>query len=97
MDEDEPLGQWAARRDARRRPVGELKAATIGHETAPAHLYQDAPRLISCWDGYQWVPETIAPNYAAAQRFLHGIGGDGVILMSSARPPKKSAGKHRKP
>ncbi|MEU1290504.1 DUF6087 family protein [Kitasatospora sp. NPDC005856] len=97
MDEDEPLERWAARREARRRPVGVLRAVTIGHETAAAHLHQDAPRLVSRWDGYQWVPETVAPDYAAAQRFLHGVEGDGVIPTHSAQPPKKPTGRHRKP
>ncbi|MFI6155062.1 DUF6087 family protein [Kitasatospora sp. NPDC051170] len=97
MDEDEPLEQWAARREARRRPVGELRAVTIGHEGAPAHLHPKEPRLVSRWDGYEWVPETIAANYASAQRFLHGIQGDGVIPMTSAQPPRKPAGRHRKP
>ncbi|MFG2919469.1 hypothetical protein ACGF0D_42200 [Kitasatospora sp. NPDC048298] len=52
------------------------------------------------WDmrsGSPWRAETIAPDYAAAQRLVHGIEGDGVIPMVSARPAKKPAGKHRKP
>nr|BFD95996.1 hypothetical protein KitaXyl93_73560 [Kitasatospora sp. Xyl93] len=97
MDEDEPLERWAARRDARRRPVGTLKAVVLGFEDAPSHLHRGEPRLVSRWDGYQWVPETIVPDYAAAQRLVHGIEGDGVIPMTSAQPTKKPAGRHRKP
>ncbi|MET8627432.1 DUF6087 family protein [Kitasatospora sp. NPDC004669] len=97
MDEDEPLETWAARREERLRPVGRLKAAIIGHEDAPSHLHQHLPRLVSRWDGYQWVPEAIADNYAAAQRILHGIEGDGVIPLPPAPPRKNRIGKHRKP
>lgn len=97
VDEDEPLEQWAARREERRRPVGRLKAVTIGHADAPAHRHQHLPRLVSGWDGYPWVPETIAENFAAAQRILHSIEGDGVIPMPPAPPRTKRVGKHRKP
>ncbi|WP_369184625.1 DUF6087 family protein [Streptomyces sp. Y1] len=47
-----------------------------GREAA-AHAEPKEPRLILRWDGVQWVPETIAPDYAAAQRLVHGIRGDG--------------------
>ncbi|GAA2266746.1 hypothetical protein GCM10010430_59760 [Kitasatospora cystarginea] len=98
-DEDEPLEKWAARREKRLRPVGQLKAVIVGHENAAAHLHQQLPRLVSRWDGYQWVPETIAADYAAAQRILHGIEGDGVLPLPPAAPNplKAGRGRHRKP
>ncbi|MEV7589716.1 DUF6087 family protein [Streptomyces sp. NPDC089922] len=77
--QDEPLELWAACRDALRRPVGELKAALLDDGTeSPAHVRPSEPRLILRWDGTQWVPETIAPDYPTAQRIVHGIRGDGV-------------------
>jgi hypothetical protein len=97
VDEDEPLEQWAARREDRLRPVGQRKTVIIGHENAAAHLHPALPRLVLAWDGYQWMPETIAENYAAAQRLLHGTDGDGVIRGTVTQPRKKPAGKHRKP
>ncbi|MFF3004912.1 DUF6087 family protein [Kitasatospora sp. NPDC057940] len=95
--DDESLSQWAERRDRRLRPVGQLKAVIVGHENRPSHLHPDLPRLLLRWDGYQWTPEGYAENYASAQRFLHGISGDGVV--QGAPPPvrKKSVGRHRKP
>lgn len=77
MDQDEPLELWAACREAVRRPVGELRAVRLDRREAPAHVDPRGPRLIERWDGVQWMPETIADGYAAAQRIVHGIRGDG--------------------
>ncbi|MFF4815269.1 DUF6087 family protein [Kitasatospora sp. NPDC001309] len=97
MDSEEPLERWAERRDRRLRPVGQLKAVIIGHEDRSSHLHPDLPRVLLRWDGYQWLPESYAENFAAAQRLLHGISGDGVIQGTSPPPRKKSAGRHRRP
>ncbi|MFF4330731.1 DUF6087 family protein [Streptomyces sp. NPDC001591] len=76
---EEPLDLWAACRDALRRPVGELRAVLLDGTDSPAHVRPSEPRLILRWDGTEWVPETIAPDYATAQRIVHGIRGDGVM------------------
>lgn len=86
MQDDEPLEQWAAKREKRLRPVGQLKAVIIGHESAAAHLHPQLPRMLFSWDGYQWVSEGIAEDYAAARRFLNNIEGDGVIREMKPRP-----------
>ncbi|MCY0961492.1 DUF6087 family protein [Streptomyces sp. H27-H5] len=68
MDE-EPLEEWAARRDARRRPVGDRKAVPL--DDGPprgAHRDPDAPRGVLEWDGQQWTPAAVADGYAAAAR-----------------------------
>ncbi|MER6517974.1 DUF6087 family protein [Streptomyces sp. NPDC001553] len=78
-DADEPLELWAACRDALRRPAGELKAVMMDGRESPAHLRPSEPRLILRWDGIEWVPDTIAEDYATAQRIVHGIRGDGVM------------------
>lgn len=50
------------------------------------------------WDGYQWLPETVAEDYATAQRILHGIEGAGAPRPGRpARRPEKAPGRHRKP
>ncbi|MEU9045786.1 MULTISPECIES: DUF6087 family protein [unclassified Kitasatospora] len=98
MDEEESLASWAARREQRLRPVGQLRAVRLVGRQRGAHVAPGEPRLIVRWDGYQWLPETVAEDYAAAQRILHGIEGDG--LLRPARPvqrPKKAPGRHRKP
>ncbi|MFJ2861280.1 DUF6087 family protein [Kitasatospora sp. NPDC087314] len=102
MDEDEPLAAWVARREQRLRPVGELRAVGLGGGDAPrgrgAHVAPGEPRLIVRWDGYQWLAESVAEDYAAAQRILHGIEGDGLLRsMWPAQRPRKAPGRHRKP
>ncbi|MFJ9815032.1 DUF6087 family protein [Streptomyces sp. NPDC101151] len=96
---DEPLNEWADRRAARLRPVGERRAVALG--TGPqraAHLDRDTPRMIMEWDGYQWVPVTTVDDYAAAQRLLNGIEGDGRMELPAPGPnPMIGRGRHRKP
>ncbi|MFD9452382.1 DUF6087 family protein [Streptomyces sp. NPDC059985] len=68
---DEPLDQWAARRQGRLRKPGKRKATTLG--TGPqraAHLDPETPRLILEWDGFARQPLTTVDNYAAACRAL---------------------------
>ncbi|MFD8707416.1 DUF6087 family protein [Kitasatospora sp. NPDC059648] len=98
MDEDEPLASWAERREQRLRPVGQLRAVRLaGGRQRGAHVAPGEPRLIVRWDGYQWLPETVAEDYAAAQRILHGIEGDGVRRPPHAAPrPRKAPGRHRR-
>ncbi|MGW3044498.1 DUF6087 family protein [Kitasatospora sp. NPDC001159] len=71
------------------------KRARRGFEAA-AHSHQHLPRPLSRRDGYQWVPESIAADYAAAQRVLNGVEGDGVVHMSAPQLRKTRVGKHRK-
>lgn len=97
MDNEEPLADWAEKREQRLRPVGQLKVVIIGHEGRAAHLHQELPRLILRWDGYQWVPESYAENFGSAQRLLHGIEGDGVVRGTPVPPPRTPTGRHRKP
>ncbi|MEU3826905.1 hypothetical protein GT045_22770 [Streptomyces sp. SID486] len=100
MDADEPLDEWAKRREERKRPIGELKAVILGHEHAAAHLHPRAPRVILRWDGYQWSPYRMADGYAAAQRVLHGTDdGQAAVLPTgpSGQPMAPGTGRHRKP
>ena len=71
-EDDEPLEEWAARRDKRLRPVGERKAVPLGGgRRRGAHIDPDAPRLIIEWDGHAWEPVTVVDDYAAACRILN--------------------------
>ncbi|MBV2154003.1 DUF6087 family protein [Kitasatospora sp. SUK 42] len=99
MDEDEPLASWAARREQRLRPVGQLRAVRlVDEQRRGAHVAPGEPRLIVRWDGYQWLPETVAEDYAAAQRILYGIEGDGVRRPPRPAPrQRKAPGRHRRP
>ncbi|MFJ6772448.1 DUF6087 family protein [Kitasatospora sp. NPDC091257] len=99
MDEEEPLASWAARREQQLRPVGQLRAVRLmDGRPRGAHVAPGEPRLIVRWDGYQWLPETVAEDYAAAQRILHGIEGGGAPRPGrSVRRPRKAPGRHRKP
>ncbi|WP_030732173.1 DUF6087 family protein [Streptomyces sp. NRRL S-237] len=93
--EEEPLDQWAARRQGRLRKPGEKKAVTLGPgPQRAAHLNPAAPRLILEWDGFQWVPVTVVDDYAAARRVLYPAPQP----QQQAQPaPKKQPGRHRKP
>ncbi|HJD84899.1 DUF6087 family protein [Kitasatospora aureofaciens] len=99
MDEDEPLASWAERREQRLRPVGQLRSVRLtGGRQRGAHVAPEGPRLIVRWDGYQWLPEAVAEDYAAAQRILHGIEGDGVRRPPyAASRPRKAPGRYRRP
>ncbi|MEU3570214.1 DUF6087 family protein [Kitasatospora sp. NPDC036755] len=99
MDEEEPLASWAARREQRLRPVGQLRAVRLtGGRPGGAHVAPGEPRLIVRWDGYQWLPETVAADYATAQRILHGTEGAGAPRPGRPnRRPRKAPGRHRKP
>jgi hypothetical protein len=66
MDE-EPLEEWAARRDQWRPQSGERRAVPLGHQTEQgAHVDPDAPRGTQEWDGHQWIPSGVAENFTAA-------------------------------
>ncbi|WP_329563021.1 DUF6087 family protein [Kitasatospora sp. NBC_01266] len=106
MDEfEEPLELWAARRDARRRQVGERRVSHADGVRRGAHVDPAAPRVVEEWDGVQWVVVGAAEGYAAAQRALHGIAGDGVMRGMMPRPESTvlrdptapGRGRHRKP
>ncbi|MEU2159329.1 DUF6087 family protein [Streptomyces sp. NPDC019396] len=71
--DDEPLAEWARRRDERRAQTrGRLRAVplTEGPHRA-AHISPATPRAIQRWDGTEWVTESIAANLASAQALLY--------------------------
>ncbi|MFI5752921.1 DUF6087 family protein [Streptomyces sp. NPDC051644] len=64
--EDEPLDEWAPRREQRRPARGERRATPLGDQQHGTHVVPDAPRGIQEWDGDQWVPVGVANDLAAA-------------------------------
>ncbi|MEU2431067.1 DUF6087 family protein [Streptomyces sp. NPDC007861] len=68
--DDEPLSQWAERRDAK---IGRLRAVPIVAGDGPkgSHLNQEAPRAIERWNGHTWEPYAFAANLAEAQRIVY--------------------------
>ncbi|MEU2877143.1 MULTISPECIES: DUF6087 family protein [unclassified Streptomyces] len=65
--DDEPLEEWAARRDERRPAPGERRATPLGQQPGQAaHVNPEAPRGIQEWDGHQWTPAGVAENLTAA-------------------------------
>ncbi|WP_431781076.1 DUF6087 family protein [Streptomyces chumphonensis] len=97
MDE-EPLKDWAERRDGR---IGRLRAvhAVTGQGPQGAHVEPEAPRVIERWNGYAWEPHLFAASLAEAKAVLYpqedeassGQPGPG------ARPLRPGRGRHRKP
>ncbi|AYN41620.1 hypothetical protein D9753_25155 [Streptomyces dangxiongensis] len=67
--DDEPLSQWAERRDAR---IGQLRAVPLLSGDGPrgSHLNPGAPRAIQRWNGHMWEPHGFAANLAEARRLL---------------------------
>jgi hypothetical protein len=109
--DEEPLEAWAARRDARLRPVGELRAFPLAEGPYRAeHDYPDRPRLIAAWDGTAWTPVAFAENRQEACRILadavtdsndapEPAAGSDAETGGEARPLAMAPGRgrHRKP
>ncbi|SMF04178.1 DUF6087 family protein [Streptomyces sp. Amel2xC10] len=65
--EDEPLEEWAERRERRRPTPGERRAIPLGEQSQQgAHVDPDTPRGIQEWDGHQWAPAGVTEDLEAA-------------------------------
>ncbi|WP_443041116.1 DUF6087 family protein [Streptomyces sp. B21-102] len=65
--DDEPLDEWAARREAHRPKPGNRKAVPLGEgPERGGHVDPGAPRGTLEWDGHQCVPPGVAEDHAAA-------------------------------
>ncbi|MFE7121079.1 DUF6087 family protein [Streptomyces sp. NPDC057654] len=72
MDE-EPLEEWARRREERRTASkGKLRAVplTEGRHRA-AHVEPHAPRVIQEWKGEEWATIGVVKDLATAKTLLH--------------------------
>lgn len=91
--EDEPLSEWAERRDAR---VGRLRAVPLVSGDVPrgGHLNPGAPRAIQRWNGHTWEPYAVVAGLAAARRLLYP-GAEAPPGPPDVLPAP--TGRHRKP
>lgn len=95
----EPLEVWAARRDGRRRQVGELRVVSLAEGPARGgHVRPEEPRGIERWDGFAWEPFTIAPDYAAARRLVAPTAPAEAVVVPgySPLPLRAGRGRHRR-
>jgi len=97
MDE-EPLSDWAERRDAK---IGRLRAVPIIPGDGPKgfHLNPDAPRAIERWTGHGWEPYAFAADLAAAKRILYPEANTAPSPAPGPvrQPLAPGKGRHRKP
>ncbi|MER5515921.1 DUF6087 family protein [Streptomyces sp. NPDC002763] len=94
--DDEPLKDWAERRDAK---IGRLRAVPVvpGDGPRASHLNPDAPRAIERWNGHAWEPYGFAANLAEAKAVLYPEASEPVSTGPVPKPLGSGTGKHRKP
>lgn len=95
--DDEPLSDWAERRDAK---IGRLRAVPLVSGDGPqgSHLNPDAPRVIQRWNGCAWEPHGCAANLAEAQRLLHPPDEEpSAAPVPQSQSLQAGRGRHRKP
>ncbi|WP_432177100.1 DUF6087 family protein [Streptomyces sp. Tue6028] len=100
--DDEPLHQWAARRDRRRAAEREItgtrRVLPLTNGARASHIAPHAPRLLQEWDGTRWVAVGVAQNADDARTFLGHIPQPAPECDAEARPALgPSHGRHRKP
>ncbi|WP_432112637.1 DUF6087 family protein [Streptomyces sp. S1] len=98
--DEEPLEDWARRRDERRaKTKGRLRAVPLGEGPyRGAHVDPDAPRAIQQWTGTQWEPVGVVDDLAAAQALLFPLQPVEKLRVGWDRPVLgKGRGRHRKP
>jgi hypothetical protein len=94
--DDEPLKDWAERRDAK---VGRLRAVPIVTGDGPqgSHLNPEAPRAIERWNGHAWEPQGFASNLAEAKGILYPEISEPSTPGPVPKPLGSGTGKHRRP
>ncbi|BCL22194.1 DUF6087 family protein [Streptomyces tuirus] len=94
--DDEPLTEWAERRDAK---IGRLRAVPVvpGNGPRASHLHPDAPRAIERWNGHTWELYGFAAGLAEAQAVLYPEAGKPAPSGPVPKPLGPGTGKHRKP
>ena len=93
--DDEPLTDWAERRDAK---IGRLRAVPVVPSNGPraSHLNPDAPRAIERWNGHTWELYGFAAGLAETQAILYPEAGKPSPSGPVPKPLGSGTGKHRK-
>ncbi|MEN8654380.1 DUF6087 family protein [Streptomyces sp. 21So2-11] len=101
MHNEEPLEEWARRREERRSASrGKLRAVPLTEGPyRGAHVDADVPRVIQEWTGTQWATVGVADNLAAAKVLLYPPQPVEEKSAEGHRPLGlgKGQGRHRKP
>jgi hypothetical protein len=103
--EDEPLEEWAARRDRRRAAerqiTGIRRAVPLAPGPKASHVAPDGPRALLEWDGRTWATVGVAPNADAAREFLGHKPQPAPESGPDTQPPPPGLGpgrgRHRRP
>lgn len=96
-DDEEPLSAWYARREARRRPIGERRVVSL--QAGPnrgSHVDPQAPRIVQEWDGHSWQPVSVADDYSAACRVVSALDAAVAVPVPGFNPLGPRTGRHRK-
>ncbi|MEU2231296.1 DUF6087 family protein [Streptomyces vietnamensis] len=100
MQDDEPLEEWARRRDARQAASkGKRRAVPLGEGPhRGVHVDPGAPRAIEEWTGTEWTAVGVVENLDAAKALLYPSPHGQEKPAEWDRPALgKGRGRHRKP
>jgi len=94
--DDEPLTDWAERRDAK---IGRLRAVPVvpGDGPKASHLNPDVPRAIERWNGHAWELYGFAASLTEAKAVLYPEANKPSPPGPVPKPLGSGTGKHRKP
>lgn len=104
MAQEEPLHEWAARRDRRRAAdremTGTRRAVPLTDGARASHVAPDVPRALLEWDGHAWVTVGVAANADAAREFLGHVSEpapeSGLDIQPAPSSLGPGPGRHRK-
>ncbi|MBA2950242.1 DUF6087 family protein [Streptomyces himalayensis] len=99
-DEQEPLEDWARRREERRHATkGRRRAVPLTEGPHRGqHVDPDTPRVIQEWNGTEWETVSLVSNLAVAKTVLYPPQPAEQKATEWDRPALgKGRGRHRKP
>ncbi|MCX4912066.1 DUF6087 family protein [Streptomyces sp. NBC_00687] len=99
-EEQEPLADWARRREERRDALkGKRRAVPLTEGPHRGqHVEPDTARVIQEWNGTEWETVGLVSNLAAAKATLYPPQSADQKVAEQGRPAlAKGRGRHRKP